>query len=162
MSRSRAGKVFSIDPGLSGTGWAYWLDGVLLEVGIVHDKAKDDVLAARCAGIAEQFIGYIGPMRSPDVDVFIEMPQAMANAKGIAAQAGAVYKLTFLVGYLARAVYPCEVTVVQPIEWKGQLPKDVVQRRVERILGVKTCRALNIRSHVWDAVGIGLWAHGRL
>jgi len=159
-------RLFSIDPGLGGTGWAYWLDGHLMEIGIVHDKAKDDTLAARCRGIVNQlYVAMPTPLGASHM--FIEMPQHMANAKGIAAQAGAVYKLAFLVGYIAHAfmsgrMYHSEVIVVTPMEWKGQLPKDVVQRRVEQRLGRSVCQELNIRSHAWDAVGLGLWANGRL
>lgn len=87
----------------------------------------------------------------------------MTNAKGIAAQAGSVYKLAFLVGYIAHAFdFECEVIVTTPMEWKGQLPKDVIQRRVISRLGAAKCIGLNIRSHAWDAVGLGLWALGRL
>lgn len=151
--------LISIDPGLSGTGWARWSNTQLEAVGVIHDRAKDDTLAARCRGIASQILKHIH--RFGDMHVFIEMPQHMASAKGIAAQSGSVYKLAFLVGYLAADVYPCEVIVVTPQEWKGQLPKDVVQRRIERILGRSKCRAVGIRSHAWDAVGIGLFALGK-
>lgn len=157
-------RMFSLDPGLGGTGWAYWGEGRLQEVGIVHDKAKDDTLAARCGGIVGQLQGRMPSASTAfgPVTLFIEMPQAMSNAKGLAAQAGSVYKLAFLVGYIASAFHKYDVITVTPMEWKGQLPKDVVQRRIIRILGVRPCVKLNIRSHAWDAVGLGLWALGRL
>ena len=157
-------RLYSIDPGLGGTGWAFWEDGRLMHVGIVHDRAKDDTLAARCEGIVRQLDTQMPVIDDKFVNIVmvIEMPQHMASAKGIAAQAGSVYKLAFLVGYIANAFNDFEVIVTTPMEWKGQLPKDVVQQRVIRRLGVRTCVKHNIRSHAWDAVGLGLWANGRL
>ena len=161
-------RVLAIDPGLGGTGWALWTvesetgsipDGV----GVIHGKAKDDTLAARCEEIAHRLIltGMETSWMTPTA-VLIELPQHMASAAGIAAQSGGIYKLTFLAGYLARALHPAEVFVVTPGEWKGQLPKHVIQSRVERVLGQDMCKTLNIKSHAWDAVGLGLWAMGKL
>lgn len=160
--------LISLDPGLGGTGWALWQGGdVPHAVGIVRDTAKDESLAVRCWELSKKLHTSIRASVNGDpflssTAVVIEMPQHMTNARGIAAQAGAIYKLTFLVGYLSAMMYPCPVTVVTPGEWKGQLPKDVVQRRIQAILGDATCLRLNIKSHAWDAVGIALWALGRL
>lgn len=156
-------RFYSIDPGLAGTGWAEWDGGrAPVRVGVIRANRSKAELAVRCEDIARQMVQIIHEGRYPpaktDTHVTLEMPQHMVNIKGIAAQAGSVYKLTFLVGYLAKAVYPCIVHVVTPGEWKGQLPKDVVQRRIIKHLGMRTCVKLNIRSHAWDAVGIGLWA----
>lgn len=162
----RVSQLYAIDPGLGGTGIARWIMWPehkrprLKSVAIIRDRARDDTLTNRCADLTNRLPD------SPEQSDFvvIEMPQHMTNTKGIAAQAGAVYKLTFLVGFLAARfdMSGATVHVVNPSEWKGQLPKDIVQQRVERILGKSTCRELNIRSHAWDAVGIGLWALGRL
>lgn len=102
-----------------------------------------------------------GRYKRNGVRVILEFPQQMSNLKGIAAQKGSVYRLAFLVGYLVRALEPMESEIVLPVEWKGQLPKAVVQDRVSRILGKQVCEEQNIRTHAWDAVGIGLWRLGR-
>jgi Holliday junction resolvasome RuvABC endonuclease subunit len=154
--------ILSIDPGLSGTGWAEWWDGKLTRVGVVPatKTPESGLLADQCEQVADRLKRMLDKPLFMD-EVYIEMPQMMTNVKGIAAQAGAVYKLAFLVGYLAREFLPGTVHTVTVAEWKGQLPKDVVQRRIERDLGKRTCEKLNIKSHAWDAVGIGLWAVGR-
>lgn len=162
-----AHRLVTIDPGLGGTGWALWTSRAMPDaVGVVRDVTKDESLANRCAELSGKLLVALEHenrlVHRPDTYVFLEMPQHMANVKGIAAQAGSVYKLTFLVGYLAARFCKCQVVVVTPGEWKGQLPKDVVQRRVTRILGWDTVEDLNIQSHAWDAVGLGLWAMGRL
>lgn len=126
----------------------------LLSVGIIRGTVStDQPLADRCGEIADKLIS----VWVNDLDVVIEMPQMMTNIKGIAAQAGSVYKLAVLCGYLARAMEPARITLVTPLEWKGQLPKSIVQQRVERAIGIRKCRELNVRSHAWDAAGLGLW-----
>lgn len=165
--------IWSLDPGLGGTGWAYWNQRRRpAAVGVIRDKCKDDTLANRCAGIAYGLKATMRVEQSTSMlqsdwhramlstHIYIEMPQHMTNVRGIAAQAGAIYKLTFLVGYLSRAVFPCTVHTVTVGEWKGQLPKQLVQERIERTLGKKVCRELDIKTHAFDAVGIGLYANG--
>lgn len=164
MKKRLVTRSYSVDPGLGGTGWAEWRGKKApTRVGVIAaNRRHEDELAARCEDIAyalSEEIKWGGGLYT-QVHVILELPQHMTSLKGIAAQAGAVYKLAFLVGYLAKAVYPCTVHVVTPGEWKGQLPKDVVQRRITKHLGEETCRALNIRTHAWDAVGIGLWTSG--
>lgn len=156
--------LLSIDPGLGGTGWAYWGDrSAPAVVGIVRDTARDDLLSVRCHELCDKLWTAIPSRRFRSI--VIELPQHMASAAGIAAQAGAVYKLAFLVGamslFFTISTYGT-VYVVNPADWKGQLPKNIVQQRIQARLGMRVCQRLNIRSHAWDAVGIGLWAVGRL
>jgi hypothetical protein len=64
--------------------------------------------------------------------------------------------------FIGMVAYHCEgIVLVKPSEWKGQLPKSVVERRLRVTLGNSVCRDLGIESHAWDAIGIGLWARGR-
>ena len=164
-----ARRLIAIDPGLGGTGWALWdrhHQMVPVATGVVRDTAKDDTLANRCWDLKEKLFLALSNADSgwhrASTFVYIEMPQHMQSAAGIAAQAGAIYKLTFLVGYLAARLHPSTVIVVTPGDWKGQLPKAVVMGRVLNRLGPRVCERLQIKSHAWDAVGIGLWALGRL
>lgn len=59
------------------------------------------------------------------------------------------------------------VRCVAPREWKGTIPADVLITRVQDRLSEKersrvTLPAKSLRHNVWDAVGIALWAVGRL
>lgn len=154
--------MFSIDPGLSGTGWATWNGRTLLRVGVTYAPGDVADTVGKAEALTEKLIQEMRPSHSAFAHTYIEMPQHMTSIKGIAAQAGSVYKLAFFVGYLAHALNGTRVHLVTPMEWKGQLPKDVVQRRIIRDLGVNTCTRLNIRSHAWDAVGLGMWANGKV
>ena len=160
------GRVYAIDPGINGTGWAFW-EGDRRRpqaVGVIPAvrHAADDPLANVCRQVARSVKTVIALSGGLDkgVHVYIEMPMMMTNAAGIAAQKGAVYKLTFLVGYISCIVHPCAVFEVQPRQWKGQLPKSIVEDRIRTTLGSRVCKQLNIRTHAWDAVGLGLWANG--
>lgn len=97
------------------------------------------------------------------VTVYCEFPQFFSSAGGqMCAARGDLAKLTFLVGRIAESCYHHQVKFV-PVEvntWKGQLPKEVVEKRVCNKLGIRHGK---ITSHAMDAVGIGMWAKlGRL
>lgn len=158
------GMLYSIDPGLSGTGWAEWKSRRFPNrAGVIPASRTPEsgLLADQCEEVCVSLLRVVPLVhRHRATHIFIEMPQMMTNVKGIAAQGGSIYKLTFLVGYIARALCECTVHTVTVAEWKGQLPKDVVQRRIERELGIERCRELGIKTHAYDAVGIGLWATG--
>lgn len=56
------------------------------------------------------------------------------------------------------------LTVVEPAEWKAQVPKDITRKRIEGLLSHS--EPLNIKKggemhNVYDAIGIGLFALGR-
>jgi hypothetical protein len=66
-----------------------------------------------------------------------------------------------LVAWLA--VEPENFRALYPSEWKGQVPKDVMNERVLKRLSVKEHEALVSSDHnTLDAVGIGLFHSGRL
>lgn len=172
MKAKRAGRqphiVIGVDPGLSGTGWALWtrdrvrrgFDAVPAACGIVTSSRR---LAWRdkIAAIEHTFVsGIIDITRWGTTTVFVEMPEWQGSAKSAMTwTTGDMQKLTYLVGYLdgCAQLWAEEFVPVPVSVWKGQLPKDVVQRRIEKIVGLDHCRALKIKSHAWDAVGIGLY-----
>ena len=152
--------VLTIDPGVHSTGWAYWqcIDRPAKKgqkpfvTGVEHTPQKASVESC-CERLCTWLMAYIDAM---DVrHVVIEFPElwtssGMSMASG---STGALFKLTYLVGGLGSVVrtkcgnYPI---LVKPKEWKGQMPKDVVLRRIKRALGIEP------RDHEADAIGIGL------
>ena len=175
----QADRVIAIDPGLTGTGWALWhaeSDSLLpkeahLPIACGTCRApKEGSLAQRSEALWVKLFEQLTDKksylpfgwRSDPTFVFIEIPQHFgSSARGIAAQSGGIYDLTFLVGYLAAKFVGCSVITFTPNEWKGQLPKDVVERRVRRIIGDRF-DGLGVKSHAVDAVGLGLFAIGKL
>lgn len=89
-----------------------------------------------------------------------EFPEFQSGAgREMGWRKGDLQKLTFLIGSIYWATRPQVVFFpVSPSKWKGQLPKSVVEHRVIESLGKETCARLKLRTHAWDAAGIGLWA----
>jgi hypothetical protein len=151
--------IFSIDPGLSltgGTGWA--LFGPSLQgAGLVPPKAER--LEDRIAEIAAELRTY----HDPEGEVVIEKMKVYRFAKQKGSQ-GDLIDLAHLGGALLclgrRAI------LVEPAQWKGQVPKDVVKGLVRARLSEYELANLDAslagiapskQHNVYDAVGIGLW-----
>lgn len=143
----------TIDPGLAGTGYAVWTPHwQLIDHGVITSReeewtSKGPDIVARLAERAMHFDAGVG---------YVELPQLFQSAGGlVTANSGALVKLAWFVGFICGRM-PCPVELVGVNEWKGQLPKAIVQKRIlKRMPG---CRA---KSHDWDAIGIGLYKAGR-
>jgi hypothetical protein len=91
--------------------------------------------------------------------VAIETPMFMPGTRqgAMVALRGDLVKLAMLTGLLMGYLRdPCILVPVN--QWKGQLPKKVVERRVKDVITAKLAKRMELRSHMWDAVGIGLYA----
>ncbi|GAH42403.1 unnamed protein product [marine sediment metagenome] len=90
----------------------------------------------------------------------------MHSAQGYAAASGDAYtKLCVSIGVIMDALdglWPFAKWILVPVnEWKGQLPKPVVVRRVRQVLGkLEDEQGKTIATHAIDATGIGLWVKG--
>lgn len=159
----------SVDPGLGGTGWAIWQDRVLKKVGVVYAIRDEDTWDTHAVEIAVRLENRIheeinNPLRVREgVSLYVEFPQVMDSVAGIAAtRGGGILKLAFLVGCIvSRPIWDANDThLVTPMQWKGQLPKEVVINRIKAEMGELTCTRLGIKTHAWDAVGLGLYSLG--
>lgn len=164
-----------VDPGLGGTGWAYFenfntmpsrptlpaASGVIL---LSRKRGQEDGWISHVADIASHFRGTLSAY-APRL-VVIEQPQLWENdAKSHAAttvgakgEPGDLFKLTYLVGqigFLSKDMLGVLPILIHPFEWKGQLPKELVLHRLEK-LGVKA------DDHEADAIGMGIAAQGKL
>jgi len=87
---------------------------------------------------------------------------------------GDLQKLTFHIGSLLKSLsWQCCVSkhkfhVVSPTRWKGQLPKRVAIKRIQKILMKPNCGVIVesipeiLTDHEWDAIGLGLFLLGML
>ena len=148
----------SIDPGLSGTGWAIWnLNWHLLDSGNVYTNANK--LEEKISDIGNRILVYSNIRYTEIKHVWIEYPAVFGGVAGdMVARKGDVVKLTFLAGYIVGHL-EAEFTIVPVHRWKGQLPKPIVIKRIKKILPFIDFE--KIKSHSWDAIGLGLWAKGR-
>ena len=162
----------SIDPGFA-FGWALWSDlGELQKVGVVpvpaHLKKPNVDWTRRYEWTQDRFFEICNEDLVDDRiwQVVIELPQFFNTAQGQAvAGKGDLGKLMLVVGAMAAIAHGGSlglfVRFAPVIQWKGQLPKSVVEKRIRKILGASFCEEMCIKKHGWDAVGIGLWHQGR-
>lgn len=146
----------TVDPGLSGTGWAIWSnDWKLLKHGVyipspkltIREKQKN-IAAFLLATFECNFVER----------VYIEYPQKFGGVKGeMVADKGDLVKLAALVGFLEGHfnVNDIEAIDVPVVKWKGQMTKMAVINRIKRLLP-----KVKAKSHDWDAIGIGLYLKG--
>lgn len=152
-------RSLAIDPGLQGTGWAVFYGVHPMRCGVIRVRkpvdfhARSSEIARELAEIAVE--SYIG-------QVYIEYPSFFDSARGhMVARRGDLLKLCYLVGVISGRLGPTATELVPVAQWKGQLPKEVVESRIRKTLGNSIVKRLGIRTHAWDAVGIGLYKHGR-
>lgn len=170
--------VVTIDPGLGGTGWAYWYSMNVSPTNItkkarppdftgvlrVPKKIKDwEDKAYGYSKLFEQLVKRSLPEADEDGRLFvIEFPQLFSSSSisFASAQRGDLFKLSYLVGMYSQIIYsskvPSEIDLVSPNAWKGQLTKKATNKRIMRTIKKK------YRDHEADAVGIGLYLQGKL
>lgn len=157
--------MIAIDPGRRALGWAWFEHCELRGLGLVRGKAGEGAveLAQRAAGLIRAETGLEAH------HVVYERMQVYAGQRQKGDQNDLI-ELAEIGGGMA-ALLASTSTPLRPREWKGQVPKDVLEGRVrkrlsEQELALTEARLeaypASLRHNGWDAVGIGLWACGRL
>lgn len=149
----------SVDPGIRGTGYALWDGKLLKRTGIFASRSEDWLEAG--GQVASQLHQFACKERVEAV--YCEFPAYFQSAGAqVVARSGSLVKLAWFVGFLSALFITGFKTFrfVEVNEWKGQLPKDVVELRIRKIMGEKVTK--KFKTHIWDAVGIGLYVHGRM
>ena len=163
--RDSRGPVHFIDPGVTGTGYATWLElpeqrptrpddsGCLR--GIKRSESWED----RAYYVARTLMMEVFEEHGARL-VVVEQPCLRSGSKQShdSIESGNLLKLAHLVGeidYVCRDM-GTRCVLVLPHEWKAQMGKDAVIRRIERALGWSP------RSHDACAVGMGLSVAGML
>ena len=159
-------RVVSVDPGIDG-GWASWLGTEWKkelppeDTGLVRPRGKSKDWATRLDSSLDQWVELLREWRWEHM--LIEWPKFMESGGGqTVARTDALVKLAATCGRIVQ-VFRGEdipVTLVPVADWKGQLPKEVVNKRIVKRLGEAACE--DFETHAWDAVGIGLWGKGFL
>ena len=154
-------RFITVDPGLNHhTGWSIWERNdhgfKPIETGVVDAPRKDGDWSFEAFSIANKLRAW-GKYCDRG---FIEMPELWSGSalSQAAAARGDLFKLSFLVGsiYTALTMVNVDSTILLPREWKGQLKKEMVDRRIWKALNKK------FPNHISDAVGIGLFVIGKL
>jgi hypothetical protein len=158
--------LFAIDPGLGSTGWAMWQYPAQPPFRpdwfgrIKGTSAVDMSFERRALQIGHALYCELtdhAPLRR--VSVVCEFPEFQGGAvRQMGWRKGDLQKLTFLVGAIAGTMAEVQIfQTVRPSEWKGQLPKDVVIRRILAQFGETWGTDTGAEKDTWDAIGIGLY-----
>lgn len=163
--------ALSIDPGIDRTAVAVWdfhpkvwrslckPERVLTIPGRGHDWVEKAQHVGQALYAMTTGLGVDALRRT-----FVEQPgfQESREVGRIAARKGDLVKLAHLVGVL-HAMTTLHRGVFTPVEvqqWKGQLPKEVCQRRINGKLFPSHSQYPQWTHHEYDAVGLGLFVKG--
>ena len=172
MPTPAAINLLSIDPGSSGTGWAWWYDATPEQPPAPAPNGWDIITPTlptwqgRVAEVVNALHDFLNEPREYGFDYcLLEFPELWSgSARSHASTANdSTFKLAFLCGALwdvlrgdHGSMVRRPIELVRPSDWKGQMPKAVTQALVRRELGVE------YPSHAGDAVAMGLSAMGQL
>lgn len=144
--------IMAIDPGTKATGWATFLGDKLHEAGLVRAKDTQDMIAE------------LKKMGWAVDEVVVEYPQVYPGHR---ADPNDLIGLALISG--AAATLGDTIRLVRPLAWKGQIPKEIHHRRIFAQLDMGEQRRINLVGvpkslihNVNDAIGLGLWAVGRM
>lgn len=143
----------SIDPGIGGTGWAMWEEEKLVASSSIKPRIKGKSWEQKAAAIIDQLRDVCNNCRP--MQCFIEQPFiALDGGRAeISAKRQDVVKLSILNGMIVQAIP--NTHQVRVIDWKGQCPKHIFKKRIERYLSSINYRPSTTTSHELDAIGIG-------
>jgi len=164
-------RVLCVDPGVGGTGLAFWpklfrWKPKMYEREVVHPQPPEytGVVKPPRAGTdqtwmsraTDSVLAFGSTIKLLDpcyvIIEFVELWDGSEKSQA-AAKTGSSFKLACLIGMMiweVRTQLNVSPVLVKPQEWKGQLKKPIVHKRIFRALGEK------YPEHTADAVGIGL------
>jgi hypothetical protein len=181
LDRLRAGLVLGIDPGTSqkkGSALAFLRadTGELVHAALVRVPKGEHWLGQLAAlrrlswqALTDQLDLPSGPPNARLRAVTVELPQVYdrRNTGERKIDPNDLVELGALAGAwaaAARGVCPdAMIDLVRPAVWKGQTPKDVVERQLRdqlthaEITIVERAAPASLLDNVWDAVGIARW-----
>lgn len=156
----RTCSLVAVDPGLRGCGVAVFRNAVLERALYVPSSVRADrgavawvamsrAVACALAGVTWQ----VGAVERPKQ---YDGPVSKARRDDISELSAVAGAVALVLGSMG-----AEVHSPYPVQWKGQLPKDVGIRRIQAKLTPSEVerieRAGALTHNVLDAVGIGLW-----
>lgn len=144
--------LLAIDPGVQ-AGWALFEDGTMFKVGVIAPSVGS---WAERADKVMNLLSILAGQHEVS-QIICEWPFYHETQGGReVAKSGALVKLSVMVGRICQMAADRQIpfSFVEVNTWKGQLPKTAVIHRIKRRLGETACTG--IKTHAWDAVGIGL------
>lgn len=148
-----------IDPGKFHAGAALFERSLLVKADVLFTKTQNPAQA--CKELADEALRMVGAQK---VDkIACERPSVWTQGGG-RGNPNHLLDLMATNGAIFDAVPADWRTYITTNDWKGQVPKSVMEIRIRKRLGEEETRVLGLVSdhNAIDAVGIGLWDLGRL
>lgn len=160
------GGALFLDPGRRVLAWSAWGLRELVRCGLARvDKGG---VAQTAQELAKQV------PHGPDVCILEEMVYYVEGRKDTKqaemAKTADLLELQLIGAYVCGVTHPKVFHIVPARTWKGQVPKEVTEERVPRMLNAEE-RAVyyaalestpkKLRHNITDAVGLGCWYFGR-
>jgi len=153
-------RLISIDPGSDGCGVALWStdDQTLIRAGYI--KTEDQHLGLLGGRVITTLRDEWEENNTHvSAHAVVELPKIYDRRTSKADPADLI-KLATVSGAMAALFRSYEFVV--PRDWKGQMPKEVVQSRLHRDMPADAFMRMEpcpkgVRHNVYDAMGIGLW-----
>ncbi len=162
----------SIDPGVRSMAIAKWTVGghELVEAWNEPDPTSGDgimsELLERWGSPSVRLVNRLQAHATPD-SIVGERQVVYPGAKGLKTNPNDLLDLAMCAGAFYGALcvdLRASLRLVEPAEWKAQVPKEITRERIKAILTpqeVSRIRKGGEMHNVWDAIGIGLFACGR-
>lgn len=154
-------KLMAIDPGMTGTGIAVFnmtRKPILPITTRILEPDSSGRVEDRMLWLYKRTLSLLQEYRCNQVA--IELPRYMPSPTGhTSAVKGNLTTLFCACSAVTAATFSfgASLRLVPVNDWKGTLPKQVV---IQRICKVINCDDKQYKSHVWDAIGIGLYVQG--
>lgn len=155
--------VLAVDPGLRACGVAEFRAGLLRRAAYVESSGES---CGEMASAVRAWYGLGGSDGAGAERAIVELPRVYG--RGGKGDSNDLVNLATVCGALCVALTELSPSFVYPGQWKGEVPKEVMMRRIigrlspEELAAVALPRARGLQHNVFDAVGIGLWAIGRI
>lgn len=162
--------ILAIDPGLQACGWAIFENSKLAACGLARPVKSMQPIEMMKEIIDQVTLAWeqnVGHSAHPDILV-AERPQIYQVGKG---DPNDLIPLAILDGAVWQATEARGVMYPLPREWKGQVPKDVMNKRTLDKLSEKEYSVVkenlsrmpkSLHHNAIDAIGLGQWAIGRI
>lgn len=156
-------RILAVDPSLTCTGWAEFQGCELVRCGIIPTRSGAPLFQRIQAPAA-----ILGSRDVPPYLLVIEWPQIYTRTKS-KGDPNDLLPVAAVAGAIISSVGALTVRMPKPSDWKGQVPKDVHNARVlKRLTPGERARfdaarlPKSLANNAIDAVGLGLWALGRM
>jgi hypothetical protein len=163
--------LVALDSGLREAGVSVFQDGELLHAFLARNPERTARGPGAWLSMAEEVYARVErlfPDAAPHVQVLaMEVPQVYTQDKAHGVNPDDLIQLVGVEGAIAGMLAPVKAVGFTPRQWKGQVPKEIHNKRILAALSpeekeaIEECPA-SLLHNVIDSIGVGLFYLGRM